>query len=80
MCSSDLNVTRIGAVVVDKGLAAGKSATFSTRVTLPPCEKCRPGSVYAFADAWGTVLESSEDNNFKATPIEIAPDYTPNLP
>ena len=73
------NVTRIGAVVVDKGLAAGKSATFSTRVTLPPCEKCRPGSVYAFADAWGTVLESSEDNNFKATPIEIAPDYKPNL-
>ncbi|MBI3204897.1 MAG: hypothetical protein HYZ29_25395 [Myxococcales bacterium] len=73
------NVTRIGALLVDKGIAAGKSATFSARVALPPCEKCRPGSVYAFADAWGTVLETSEDNNFKAVPIEIDPGYKPNL-
>ncbi|MCL4751807.1 MAG: hypothetical protein KJ015_16650 [Myxococcales bacterium] len=73
------NVTRIGALLVDSGLRAGKKASFSARVVLPPCEKCRPGSLYAFADAWGTVLESSEENNFKAVPIAIDPGFRPNL-
>lgn len=73
------NVTRIGAVQVDAGLAAGKKASFSARVVLPPCEVCRPGSLYAFADAWGTVLERSEDNNFRAVPIGVDAAFRPNL-
>ncbi|MBK7581548.1 MAG: hypothetical protein IPI67_15225 [Myxococcales bacterium] len=73
------NVTRIGAIQVDRGLGAGQSSTFSARVRLPPCDKCKPGSVYAYADAWGTVLERSEDNNFKAVPITVDPSFLPNL-
>lgn len=73
------NVTRIGAVAVNKGLGAGKHATYSVQVEIPPCEKCRPGSLYVFADAWGTVLESSEDNNFKAASIDIDARYRGNL-
>lgn len=73
------NVTRIGAVAVNKGLPAGKHATYSVQVEIPPCEKCRPGSLYVFADAWGTVLEGSEDNNFKAASIDIDPRYRANL-
>jgi len=73
------NVTRIGAVLAEKGLAAGRSATFSALVRVPPCEACRPGSIYAFADAWGSVLETSEENNFRAASLLIDRGYLPNL-
>ncbi len=73
------NVTRIGAVRAHFGVAQGQTETFKVDVRLPPCEECKPGNLYAYADAWGTVPELSESNNFKATPIQIDPRFRPNL-
>jgi len=73
------NVTRIGTVVVRGGLAPGKWETHSLPVRIPPCDRCLPGSIYAYADAWGTVLEASEENNFKAVPVSVDRAYLPNL-
>lgn len=73
------NVTRIGATRAYLGLGRGQSETFRVNVRLPPCETCKPGSIYVYADAWGGVLESSGFNNYKATPIDISAKYQPNL-
>jgi hypothetical protein len=73
------NVTRVGATRAYLGLGRGQSETFQVNVRLPPCENCKPGSIYVYADAWGNVLESSGFNNFKSTPIDISAKYQPNL-
>ena len=73
------NVTRIGVAYAEHGLRAGAHASFSAVVRIPPCDKCKPGNVYAYADAWGTVVESSEDNNFRAVPIQIDQTFRPNI-
>ncbi|MEZ4220136.1 MAG: CARDB domain-containing protein [Polyangiaceae bacterium] len=73
------NVTRIGAMRSYLGIARGQSETFRINVRLPPCTDCKPGSIYAYADAWGNVLESSGYNNFKAAAIDVSTRYRPNL-
>lgn len=73
------NVTRIGARQMHLGVARGQSETVKVNVRLPPCDACKPGYLYAFADAWGNVVESNEQNNFKSAPIQIQPEFRPNL-
>lgn len=73
------NVTRIGATRAYLGVPAGGVESFELDVRLPPCEGCKPGNIYAYADAWGTVPELSEVNNYKAVPIRIDNKFKPNL-
>lgn len=73
------NVTRVGVAYAALGLAAGKSATYTAAARILPCDDCKPGNLYAYADAWGTVPESAEDNNFRSSPIEVDSTYRPNL-
>ncbi len=73
------NVTRVGATRAYLGVRRGQSEKFKVNVRLPPCERCKPGSLYAYADAWGNVQESSGFNNFKAAAININSKYRPNL-
>ena len=65
---------------VERGLAKGAAASFSTSVRVPSCaEDCGPHAIYVVADPSNQTADSLETNNVRAVTLDVAQDHLPDL-